>query len=116
MEGNKSMETVQIDNVHNLENAIKKQREKLEQMRKLVQNLKFVPVDPIGHYSCVTYKAIDGGKMNIDFDPFEIEYVEIADSNENVLLKFFFPNGIEMQKTDFDSLLEEKGLKEKKKK
>lgn len=98
------METVQIDDVHNLENAIKKQREKLEQMRKLVQNLKFIPIDPVGYYSCVTYKAIDGGKMNIDFDPFEIDYVEIADSNENVLLKFVIPQGIEMEKSDFKTL------------
>ena len=98
------METVQLDNVHNLENAIQRQREKLERMRKLVKNLKFVPVDPVGYYSCVTYKAIDGGKMNIDFDPFEIDYVEIADSNENVLLKFVIPKGIEMKNTDFSTL------------
>jgi hypothetical protein len=98
------MDTVQIDDVHNLENAILKQREKLNQMRKLVKELKFVPVDPVGYYSCVTYKAIDGGKMNIDFDPFEIDYVEIADSNENVLLKFVVPLGIQMEKTDFSTL------------
>ena len=60
------METVKLDDVHNLENAIQRQREKLKRMRELVQNLKFVPVDPVGYYSCVTYKAIDGGKMNID--------------------------------------------------
>ncbi len=100
------METVQINDVHNLKNAIEKQREKLERLRKIVQDLKFNPVDPVGHYSCVTYKAIDGGKMDIDFDPFEIEYVEIADSNENVLLKFVMPKGIEVEKSDFDTINE----------
>lgn len=105
------METVHINDVHNLENAIHKQREKLERLRKVVKDLKFVPVDPIGHYSCVTYKAIDGGKMNIDFDPFEIEYVEIADSNENVLLKFVIPKGIKMEKSDFITLNEMPAIK-----
>ncbi len=98
------MDTVQIHDVHNLKNAIEKQREKLERIRRIVKQLKFIPVDPVGHYSCVSYKAIDGGKMNIDFDPFEIEYVEIADSNENTLLKFVMPKGIEMDDKDFDSI------------
>lgn len=94
-------ESVHLNDVYNLEDVISKQREKLENLRKIVKNLIFVPVDPVGHYSCVTYKAIDGGKMNIDFDPFEIDYIEIADSNENVLLKFVIPRGIEHEKSDF---------------
>lgn len=98
------METVQLNDIHNLENAFTKQREKLKQLRKLIQNLKFVPIDPVGYYSCVTYKAIDGGTMNINFDPFEIDYVEIADSNENVILKFVIPQGIKMEKADFLTL------------
>jgi len=97
-------ESIHLNDVYNLEDAILKQREKLENLRKIVKDLEFTPVDPVGHYSCVTYKAIDGGKMNIDFDPFEIEYIEIADSNENVLLKFVIPKGVEHDKPDFEHI------------
>ena len=95
------METVHVDDIYNLENAIEKQRVKLDNLRNYVKNLKFTPVDPVGHYSCITYKAIDGGKMNIDFNPFEIDYIEIADSNENELMKFVMPQGIKLLKEDF---------------
>jgi len=82
-----------IQNIQNLEDIISKQKEKMKHLREIVKKLSFVPVDPIGNYTCVTYKAIDGGKMNIQFNPFEMDLINIADSNGRELFKFVTPKG-----------------------
>ncbi len=80
-----------IENIRNLEKSLQSQIGKLEGLREEVRNLKFVPVDPIGSYISVTYKAIDGGKMKISFDPLEIDLIEVADSYGNLKMKFVLP-------------------------
>jgi len=87
--------------IHNLDRAIAIQKEKIKNLRKKVENLKFIPIDPIGHYSCVSYKAIDGGIMKIDFNPFELDFVEIADSNGREIMKFILPMGWRLTSSDF---------------
>ena len=80
-----------IENVGNLEKSLKSQISKLEKLRAEVRELKFVPVDPMGLYTSLTYKAIDGGKMKISFEPLEIDLIEVADSYGNLKMKFVLP-------------------------
>ena len=86
-------EVVSLEDIQNLNQIIKKQKQKMVELRKLVKTLKFLPVDPVGNYSCISYKAIDGGKMRIEFDPFEMDLIDIADSNGREILKFVTPKG-----------------------
>lgn len=86
-------EIVSIEDIQNLNQIIQKQKEKMVKLRELVRKLKFIPVDPVGNYSCITYKAIDGGKMKVEFDPFEMDLIDIADSNGREILKFVTPKG-----------------------
>jgi len=87
-------ESYGIQNIQNLEDIIAKQKEKMKRLRDIVKKLSFIPVDSVGNYSCVTYKAIDGGKMNIEFNPFEMDLINIADSNGRELFKFVTPKGL----------------------
>ena len=80
-----------IENVRNLEKSLKSQTNKLEALREEVRKLKFVPIDPMGSYISVTYKAIDGGKMRISFEPLQIDLIEVADSYGNLKMKFVLP-------------------------
>jgi len=82
-----------IENIGNLQKALESQIEKLENLRKEVKKLKFVPIEPMGTYTSVTYKAIDGGKMKISFEPLEIDLIEVADSFGNLKMKFVLPVG-----------------------
>ena len=80
-----------IDNIYNLESVIKQQVNKLNDLREKVSKLEFVPVDPAGTYQSVTYKAIDGGKMKISFNPLEMDLIEVTDSNGNLKMRFAVP-------------------------
>lgn len=81
-----------IENVGNLEKALEAQIKKLENLRTNVrEQLKFVPIEPMGGYTSVSYKAIDGGKMKISFDPLEIDLIEVADSFGNLKMRFVLP-------------------------
>lgn len=80
-----------IENVRNLKESLKSQISKLQGLRDEVRNLKFIPIDPIGSYISITYKAIDGGKMKISFEPLEIDLIEVADSYGNLKMKFVLP-------------------------
>ena len=86
-------EIIGIEDIHSLNRIIQKQKEKMVKLRKIVKELKFIPIDPVGNYTCITYKAIDGGKMKIEFDPYEMDLITIADSNGREILKFATPKG-----------------------
>ncbi|MFX1299132.1 MAG: hypothetical protein ACFFD2_30260, partial [Promethearchaeota archaeon] len=62
---------------------------------------KFIPVDPIATYSSVTYKSIDGGKMGIRFNPFEFDFVVIADSLGIELMNILVPKSDSLETSDF---------------
>jgi len=104
-------EELDISRVENLKETIENQRVKVEKIRKKARELKFTSVDPVGYYSSVTYKAIDGGVMKINFDPFEVDYVVIADSHENILQKFVMPKGWRLSPDDFTFLNNDEKVK-----
>lgn len=104
-------EELDIKTVENLQAAIEHQKNKVSELRSKIRKLKFIPVDPVGYYSSVTYKAIDGGIMKINFDPFEIDYAVIADSYGNVLQKFVVPKGWKLSSDDFLFLDEDEKIK-----
>jgi hypothetical protein len=93
-----------IEDIANLESTLKKQTEKLDELRAEVKKLKFTPVEPAGYYSSIAYKSFDGGMFKLNFDPLEIDVIEVADSNGNIKLKFAIPLGEELEKTDFSSI------------
>ena len=93
-----------LNEIQNLDDTVKKQVKKFHDLRSLVKDLKFNEVDPIGNYSSVTYKSFDGGKMGIYFDPFELDFVVIADSFGNELIKFLVPKGHSLGPDDFKYL------------
>ena len=95
-----------IEDITNLESTLKKQTEKLDELRKEVRKLKFVPIEAAGYYSAIAYKSFDGGMFKLSFDPLEIDVIEVADSNGNTKLKFAVPIGDELEKTDFSSIEE----------
>lgn len=80
-----------IKDIIGVEEAIKIQKIKLDRLRNDVKNLTFKRVDIAGNYGSIAYKAIDGGKMKVYFDPFEINTIAVADSNGNKKFSFVFP-------------------------
>lgn len=87
--------------IMNLDSALEVQAAEFGKIREAVRRLSFQPVDPVGMYAAVAYKAIDGGKLGITFDPFELELVNVADSYGNDLLKFLMPKRREFTPNDF---------------
>ena len=55
------------------EKAMKKLEETMGDLRTEARKLRFVPIEAMGAYTSLSYKAIDGGKMKISFDPIEID-------------------------------------------
>ena len=100
-----------MSQIHNLEKILDEQVFKFHQIRSLVRDLEFKAVDPIGTYSSVTYKSIDGGKMGISFYPFELDYIVIADSFGNDLIRFLVPKGEDLDANDFKYLDDIKEIK-----
>ncbi len=90
-----------LNEIQNLEETVSKQIKKFHNLRNLVKDLNFAEVEPVGIYSSVTYKSFDGGKMGIYFDPFELDFVVIADSFGNELMKFLVPKGHTLGPSDF---------------
>jgi len=76
-----------------LELLLNNQKKKVEILRSKVKSLRFIPVDPAGSYTSITFKSFDGGMFNLHFDPFEFDIVDVADSNGNIKLKFAAPSG-----------------------
>ncbi len=80
-----------LDGIAGIDEAIIIQKEKLEELRKEVKSLQFKKIDIAGNYASISYKAIDGGNMRINLSPFEINVVDVADSNGNKKLSFVIP-------------------------
>ena len=96
-----------IENVMNLEKSLKSQIYKLNDLRREVKKLIFMPVDPMGSYISVAYKAIDGGKMKISFEPLEIDLIEVADSYGNIKMKFVLPKESDERREEESDLNDE---------
>jgi|SRR3989338_1002972 len=90
-----------LDGIIGIEETIKLQKQKLDSLRKKVRTLQFKTIDIAGDYTSVTYKAIDGGKMKVSLNPFEINVIDVADSNFITKLNFVIP---EIKSYDDDSI------------
>lgn len=91
----------EIDRIRNLEAVLDRQVRNFQDTRRLVRDLQFIPVDPVASYSAVSYKSIDGGKLGIYFDPFEMDFVKIADSFGNETMAFLVPTNEYLSMDDF---------------
>ena len=80
-------------NVTNLNRLLKNQRKKFNNLKDVVNQLKFVPIEPAGSYMPVSFKSFDGGLLNLHFDPFEFDIVKVADSYGNIKMNFAAPGG-----------------------
>ena len=72
----------------------------------MVRELEIEAIDPIGNYSSVSYKSFDRGRMGIKFDPWEVDYIITADSDENELMNFLFPKDSNTTPNDYRFLNE----------
>ena len=81
----------ELSDLVGVDEAIKIQKEKLKALRDQVKKLTFKKIDTAGNYSSITYKAFDGGRMGIKFNPFEINVIDIADSNGRRRVRFVIP-------------------------
>lgn len=109
------MSEIRIDNIVNLESVLRDQVTKFEHLREKVKRLKFERIDPAGNYAAISYKAIDGGMMNIKLNPIEADIIEIADSNNNVKMQFCIgepasEESIEQNISNLDSIPEIKSF------
>jgi len=98
---------LEIGNISNLDKAVESQLKKLETIREKVRELRFTPIDPVGDYNFVAYKAIDGGRMKINFEPLEIDFVNVSDSNDITRMQFAFPRGTDLDGDDLRRMLNE---------
>src|SRR5271157_90909 len=87
-----------LNQVKNIDITLDAQVGKFDELRQDVRKLKFVHVEPVQAYSPISFVSIDGGMMGINFDPFEVNFIEIADSFGNETLKFLFPSTDEIDK------------------
>ena len=93
-----------VKGIHNIAKILDNQVIKFNNIRALTKSLEFIPVESVGNYSSVTYKSIDGGKLGIYFDPFEFDFIVIADSYDNELIRYLLPKGETLQPQDFQFL------------
>lgn len=87
----RTSEYSELDGMFGVDEAIEVQKDKLKALREQVRKLAFRKIDMAGSYSSITYKAFDGGKMGIRFIPFEINVVDVADSNGKRRVRFVVP-------------------------
>lgn len=81
------------NNVTNLNRLLNNQLNKFNNLRDVVNELRFVPIEPAGSYMPVSFKSFDGGLLNLNFDPFEFDIVKVADSYGNIKMNFAAPGG-----------------------
>ncbi|NMC04464.1 MAG: hypothetical protein GYA24_04590 [Candidatus Lokiarchaeota archaeon] len=77
-----------LDQVQNIDLVLDHQIQRLDRLRDLVRRLIIVPIEPVSNYSAISYVSVDGGMMGIHLDPFDVKFIEIADSFGNEPLKF----------------------------
>jgi len=94
------------EDVQNLTEIVEKQKKKFEELRSQVRKLKFVPIEPTGFYSPIAFTSFDGGMFNVNFDPFELDIVEVADSYGNSKLRFAAPRGDKFSKEELKIMIE----------
>jgi len=87
----KASDFSELDGLIGVDEAIEIQKKKLRELREQVRKLVFKKIDIAGNYASITYKAFDGGKMGIRFNPFEINVVDVADSNGKRKVRFVVP-------------------------
>src|SRR2546426_3973831 len=87
----KASHFTELEDLVGVEEAIKIQKEKLQALREEVRKLSFKKIDIAGNYASISYKAFDGGKMGIRFNPFEVNVVDVADSNGKRKVRFVVP-------------------------
>lgn len=99
----------ELNGVIGVEEAIEVQREKLRVLREGVKKLAFKKIDIAGNYASITYKAFDGGKMGVRFNPFEVNVIDVADSNGRRKVRFVVPeiSGYEHDDTILEDVLAE---------
>lgn len=102
-------EYTELRGLHGVDEAIKLQKEKLQKLRDEVRKLTFKKIDLAGNYASITYKAFDGGKMGVRFSPFEINVIDVADSNGRRKVRFVVPeiSGYEHNDQVLDDILDE---------
>lgn len=96
-------EFTQLESIVGVEEIIRLQKEKLDGLRERVRDIDFKKVDIAGNYRSLSFKAIDGGQMNVHLNPFEVTIIEVADSNDNRKVSFLVP---EMTGFDDDKRIE----------
>ncbi len=81
----------ELEGLIGIDEAIEQQKEKLRVLREEVRKLTFKKIDIAGNYASISYKAFDGGTMGIRFHPFEVNIVDVADSNGKRKVRFVVP-------------------------
>jgi len=87
----KTSDFSELSSLIGVNEAIEVQKEKLRVLREGVRKLTFKKIDIAGNYASISYKAFDGGKMGIKFNPFEVNVVDVADSNGKRKVRFVVP-------------------------
>ena len=87
----KTSDFSELSSLIGVNEAIEVQKEKLRVLREGVRKLAFKKIDIAGNYASISYKAFDGGKMGIKFNPFEVNVVDVADSNGKRKVRFVVP-------------------------
>jgi len=105
-----SPNSTDLNSIGNLEDALQSQIRKLDELREKVRELEFVPIDPMGSYQSVAYKAIDGGRMKIYFDPLELDLIDVADSYGNLKMRFIIPKGVDEEIDQVNNYLKQDPL------
>ena len=94
-------------NVTNLDLLRENQLKKFNNLREVARNLRFIPIDPSGSYISTSFKSFDGGRFNLDFDPFEFDIIRVADSHGNVKINFAAPTGDLHKSDDLHTILQD---------
>ncbi len=100
MSGNPNL-NFDINKIENIDIIFKDQLNSFQKLRNMIKDLPIIPIQPTGLYKTISYKSIDGGMMGIQFEPFDLDLVEIADSNGDHRMKFLVPVNENLEKHHF---------------
>ena len=85
-----------VDDILNLDIVLDAQVEDFNSIQEMVKELEFIEVETVGPYQPISFVSFDGGMLGIDFDPFYLNFIEIADSMSDEKLRFLIPENIEI--------------------